>query len=279
MIRCPERMAATLLVLFAGLSAAVSASTFEVKNGVRYFDIVIAYEGTDDVADKEKFSRVLPHFAYGIYQCSQGRHKLRKVKIFSKPSKDGGVDNYTPKANACDVRWATTANTWPRATVGADITVGVSDAIIKGEHRGRIEFSDKPIKGKNTSFDLTGDGYKSNYETRLAGAVLALSLGFQQAAQAAPGAPVPPQPGVAKHGAPVPPPPGVRPAPAPAPAHMAPAPKPGHMAPPPPHPAVKPGKPAPRGRVVHPEPPHAKHPPKHVHHKKHHKKYHHKKHY
>ena len=177
MIRCPERMAATLLVLFAGLSAAVSASTFEVKNGVRYFDIVIAYEGTDDVADKEKFSRVLPHFAYGIYQCSQGRHKLRKVKIFSKPSKDGGVDNYTPKANACDVRWATTANTWPRATVGADITVGVSDAIIKGEHRGRIEFSDKPIKGKNTSFDLTGDGYKSNYETRLAGAALAHEWG------------------------------------------------------------------------------------------------------
>ena len=31
----------------------------------------------------------------------------------------------------------------------------------------------------------------------LAGAVLALSLGFQQAAQAAPGAPVPPPPGVA----------------------------------------------------------------------------------
>ncbi|MCR5170296.1 MAG: hypothetical protein K6C33_07535, partial [Desulfovibrio sp.] len=49
--------------------------------------------------------------------------------------------------------------------------------------------------------------------TALAGAVLALSLGFHQAAQAAPGAPVPPPPGVAKHGAPVPPPPGVRPAP------------------------------------------------------------------
>ena len=66
MMRFPERMASTLLVLFAGLSAAVSASTFEVKNGVRYFDIVIAYEGTDDVADKEKISRVVPHLAYGM---------------------------------------------------------------------------------------------------------------------------------------------------------------------------------------------------------------------
>ena len=159
-----------LVILSIGFAAKLSASTSEEKNGVRYFDIVMAYEGKVDESkddneepSKIKFQKVLKHFAYGIYQCSQGKHKLRKVRIFSKVKSEDGTetDNYTPKSNACDINWVIN-RMHPHASTDADPMTGVS----QGQF---IETCDNPT---SNNYNLSGAGRTDNYETRAAGAAL-----------------------------------------------------------------------------------------------------------
>ena len=162
-----------LAVLIGGLSAPLFASTSETKAGIRYFDIVMAYEGEVDATksaaeepSKVKFQKVLKHFAYGIYQCSQGKHKLRKVRIFSKVKGEGDAvtDNWTSHANACDIKWSLGSGVWPMAPSGGDPYSGVR----QGYH---IKICDKPTKGGDATFDLSNEAYLIK-DTRTAGAVL-----------------------------------------------------------------------------------------------------------
>ena len=64
---------------------------------IRYFDITISYEDVKPESTTKilSFKNVIQHFAYGIYQCSQGRHKLRNVYVLS----DG------KNADKCDIVW------------------------------------------------------------------------------------------------------------------------------------------------------------------------------
>ena len=136
------------------MPAILAASTSEKPDGskVRYFDIVIAYEGVDGGENsvvRSTFRKVLEHFAYGIYQSTQGRHKLRKVVVFS--NKEGESHNrFVQFMSSCDIRWYA-GSQWPEAPCGRDVCGGTS----LGEC---IIFSDAP-KAKHDDvlpdFDLS----------------------------------------------------------------------------------------------------------------------------
>ena len=160
------------------------ASTNEKKeDGIRYFDVVMAYEGMPDDKSVEKFKKVLYVFASGVYQCSQGRHKIRSVTIHSNTQSN--PKRYLQYANACDVRWEVKGNTWPHVpsaksgNVLADAQFAVNRLFGSGEadpYTGvgmrAIQMSDNPQDKGSIAFDLSGDQYNDNYNIRIAGAIL-----------------------------------------------------------------------------------------------------------
>ena len=164
---------AKVLLVVAILAPMVGVgSTSEKPEGsdVRYFDIVIAYEGNDDGENgtrRETVKRVLNHFAYGIYQSTQGRHKLRNVVVYSNIAGDG-QNRFAQFMNASDIRWYT-GSQWPIAPVGRD----ACDGTCTGDS---IVFSDTPTADGAIAprFNLNS---ATSYDVKAAGAALAHEWG------------------------------------------------------------------------------------------------------
>ena len=170
-------LAKVLLTAAVMAPVVVRASTSEKPEGssVRYFDIVIAYEGIDDGENgtrREIVRKVLEHFAYGIYQCSQGRHKLRKVVVYSNTPND--TRRFSQFSHACDIRWEQRplhSNAFP----GLDPCFGTDAQIVNNAEFpfATIHFSDKISE---LNIDLTSDSLTAR-EIRMAGARLAHEWG------------------------------------------------------------------------------------------------------
>ena len=176
-------LANVLLVMAILLPMVGNSSTSEdviTADGgkLRYFDIVIAHEGNEDDAQgnttksHDKVRRILEQFAYGIYQCSQGRHKLRNVTVYSNTKQDQGVFNRF--SHACDIRWAKLSQE-SRAFPGGDPCYGIDSSEVNytGSPYQSIYFSDHPSE---LAIDLSTDDL-TTFSVRMAGARLAHEWG------------------------------------------------------------------------------------------------------
>ena len=165
-------LAAVVLVPMVG----VGSTSEKKEDGIRYFDVVVAYEGMPDDKSVEKFEKILKHFACGIYACSQGRHKLRTVTIYSNSSTD--KSRFSRYGELCDIRWRTSTDQPHVYGLGLDPCHGVVDSSNLNDQGKKtwaaIEMYDKARGG---NYDLTGSKYNDPFYTRVAGAALAHEWG------------------------------------------------------------------------------------------------------
>ena len=154
------------------------SSTSEVIDGIRYFDITIAYEGEHTEESEKKLESVLSHFAYGIYQCSQGKHKLRSVSVYTG---DERVRYIRSCNRSPDIIWTTREESRlhphvRRSGVAGDDYVEVKSGgdVSFSERKESIMFCDAPLSesGESFAFDLRNRGWEREYNARIAGATL-----------------------------------------------------------------------------------------------------------
>jgi len=99
-------------------------------------------QGGDDNAAQDNFERIIQHFADGVYEMSEGAHRLRNVRIFQNGE----------QANQADVVWLKTGGT-PHVPAKGGV----------GEVGGKIMMYDVGVWDGGTTYDFLANEKAAGY--------------------------------------------------------------------------------------------------------------------